>query len=206
MVLAAGCMIAAASAVGTGAYLTWSPEELRNRISPGEVKVEVTETDWDPEKGSHLLPGDKVPKNPAAVNRGTLPVWVFMKVEIPVRTLQTTDTVTKRKRPAKETELFQFRADDSWELLDREQSGKSSSYLYGYRKLLGPGQKTECLFHEITMVNYLEGELSPAEKLQIPVTVNALQVSVCDENTEIKEVYQIYLKQQQQTGEGEVNS
>lgn len=193
----AGIMVFAASAAITSAYLTSTDQTVTNIFIPGTVHGELTETDWEEKSGEHMLPGESRRKNPAVRNTGTLDSWIFLEVEIPVKTLSLVDSQTHRKQPESRTELFTFDANKSWELLDRVEEEHCVRYIYGYQELVAPLQETACLFDMITAVPYLEGSLDDSELLQIPVTAKAIQKNIAPEGTGLKELYQIYLTQQE---------
>ena len=171
------------------------PEKLENRITLGKIDVQLTETKWRPEKGKQLVPKSKVDKNPAVTNTGKNEAWVFLRVQIPSKKMVLVDPVSRKKREAAKTELFSFKADASWELIEREEHESETIYTYGYRSILPPGQTTTALFESVTLVNYLEGELDEEEELFIPVETMAIQTNVCDPGAGLQTVYQQYLQQ-----------
>ena len=118
-------------------------------------------------------------------------------VRIPVKTISLVDLKTHRKQPETRTELFTFEANKNWELLERTEEENSVRYVYGYRELIAPQQETEKLFETITAVSYLEGSLDAQEVFRIPVTAQAIQKNIAPEGTGLKEIYQIYLEQQE---------
>ena len=191
-----GTLVFASSASITSAYFTSTDQTVRNILTPGTVRGELTETDWEEKNGEHLLPGESRKKNPAVRNAGTLASWMFLEVEIPVKTISLVDLKTRRKQPETRTELFTFEANKNWELLERTEEENSVRYVYGYRELIAPQQETEKLFETITAVSYLEGSLDAQEVFRIPVTAQAIQKNIAPEGTGLKEIYQIYLEQQ----------
>ena len=140
-----GTLVFASSAAITSAYFTSTDQTVRNILTPGTVRGELTETDWEEKNGEHLLPGESRKKNPAVRNAGTLASWMFLEVEIPVKTISLVDLKTRRKQPETRTELFTFEANKNWELLERTEEENSVRYVYGYRELIAPQQETEKL-------------------------------------------------------------
>ena len=192
----AGAVIFTASATTTGAYLTRTTDSLKNVLAPGKLTVEVKEPGWQEKSGESVLPAESRTKNPLVKNSGTLDSWMFLEVEIPVKTISLVDLKTHRKQPETRTELFTFEANKNWELLERTEEENSVRYVYGYRELIAPQQETEKLFETITAVSYLEGSLDDQEVFRIPVTAQAIQKNIAPEGTSLKEIYQIYLEQQ----------
>lgn len=165
-------------------------------ITLGSIEVDLTEPEWIPEKGSGLVPGDVVLKDPTAVNTGKNDAWIFLEVQIPVKKISLVDPVTRKKQEARETELFSFTAKDSWELIEKTSGETNRCYVYGYCSAVSPGEKTEPLFEQVTLANYLEGEMDESEKLTMPIEAMAIQTNVCPQGADLKEVYQQYLAQE----------
>ena len=193
---AAGMLVFGTSAAMTSAYFTSTDRTLTNILTPGTVSEKLTETDWEETSGWHMLPGEQRKKNPVVHNTGTLDAWMFLEVEIPVRTISLVDLQTHRKQPEARTELFTFEANEGWELLDRTEETDCVRYIYGYQEIVAPLQETASLFDTITAVPYLEGSLDFREVWKIPVTAKAIQKNIAPEGTGLKELYQIYLEQQ----------
>ena len=59
-----------------------------------------------------------------------------------------------------------------------------------------PGEKTAPLFESVTLVNYLEGELTASDILQIPVEAVAVQDHVCEPGAALTEIYEVYLAEE----------
>lgn len=179
----------------TGAYLVDSPGKLENVITRGAVTVKVTEPGWVPEKATGLTPGSVIAKDPAAVNTGKNDAWVFLKVKVPVKKISLVDEKTGRKQAAKKTELLGFDASGQWELVERTEGEADVSYIYGYRSIVKPGEKTEALFSEVALVNYLEGEIDDTDTMKMPIEAVSVQSDICASGNGLKTVYQEYLKQ-----------
>ena len=70
------------------------------------------------------------------------------------------------------------------------------NFIYGYREIVKPGEKTAPLFESVTLVNYLEGELTASDILQIPVEAVAVQDHVCEPGAALTEIYEVYLAEE----------
>ena len=191
-----GTLVFASSAAITSAYFTSTDQTVRNILTPGTVRGELTETDWEEKNGEHLLPGESRKKNPAVRNAGTLASWMFLEVNIPIRRISLVDENTKRKQPEGETELFRFRINAGWELIEKTRTGNDMHYVYGWKEMVAPTKQTGTLFDSITMVPYLEGSLNDKEVYQIRVTAKAIQKNIAPTGTGMKDLYQIYLSNQ----------
>lgn len=191
-----GVSLFAVSSGLTNAYLTMRPQALKNLITPGTVDIGLTETAWQPEKAKGLTPGSIVPKNPAATNTGESDAWIFLRISVPVRHISVVNPQTHRKEPAADMGVFSFSTTEGWERISDERTEDSVNYVYGYQKLVEPGGQTAPLFETVTLVNYLEGELTAADVLQIPVQAVAVQDHVCEPGAPLAEIYEVYLAQE----------
>ena len=192
----AGAVVFTASAATTGAYLTRTTESLRNILAPGKVTVEVEEPGWQEKSGESMLPGESRIKNPLVKNMGTLDSWIFLEVHIPIRRISLVDEGTKRKQPEEETELFRFQTNEGWELIEKTRSENDMRYVYAWKELVEPLQRTGSLFDRVTMVPYLEGSLNEQEEQQIRVTAKAIQKNIAPAGTGLKDLYHVYLENQ----------
>lgn len=199
-IVAAG-IFAAASGM-TNAYLVRETQTLHNIITPGGISIALTEPAWDPESAQDLVPRQIIAKDPVVTNNGQNAAWVFLRVAVPVRTVATVDPQTKKKEPKADTELFAFDAQAGWELVDSSTDAAAVHYVYGYQKLLSPGESTGALFTEVTFANVLEGEIDGTEPLEIPVEAVAIQENVAAEGG-IYAVYAEYLRQEAADEKGE---
>lgn len=191
-----GVSLFAASSGLTNAYLTEHPKALVNLISSGSVDVELTEPSWQPENALGLVPGSVVPKNPTATNTGKSDAWIFLRVSVPVKRISVVNPQTHRKEPPADIGIFSFIAAEGWERIAAERTADSINFIYGYRKLVKPGEKTTPLFESVTLVNYLEGELTASDILQIPVEAAAVQDHVCEPGAALTEIYEVYLAEE----------
>ena len=192
---AAGIAVFASAAGTTGAYLIYSPEALENIITPGSIEVEVTEPDWVPELGRQMVPGSVIPKDPTVANTGKNDAWIFAKVQVPARSISLVSEATKRKQTAAWTELFTFETNNGWELVEQSVLEDGICYVYGYGDIVKPGEETIALFENVTLVNYLEGELDETDEIFMPIEAMAIQTKVCADGAGLKEIYQQYLNQ-----------
>lgn len=184
----------AASAGMTGAYLARSTEKLNNVITRGSIEVKVTEPGWLEENGRKLTPGSVIAKDPTVVNTGKNEAWVFLKVQIPVKEIVLVDTKTKKKQEPAKVELFSFSSTENWKLVEKNTEGEWVNYVFGYRSPLKAGGKTEPLFRNVTLVNYLEGEIDDGETLTLPIEAMAIQTNVCADGADLKVIFEEYLK------------
>lgn len=182
-------MMGAAAGV-TAAYLSRSPGVVQNVITVGTIKAELTEEHWKPENGAAVYPGESIDKDPVVKNTGENDAYVFLEVSVPIENIALVERETERKTERQSCELFSFHADEeSWKPLEYKTADGQACYVYGYKKVLQPGEKTTPLFEQVTAVNYLEGELQEGENYGIHVTAKAIQG-----NTDEQAVEQIYME------------
>ncbi len=110
--------------VGVGsliAFLTDTDQET-NVFTIGSIKIELTETNWNPNSGLNVLPGQPISKNPAIKNIGNNPAYVYIKVVNPIVELDNGSTGV----------LFNYTAKSGWTELDQiEQCGyRATTYYY----------------------------------------------------------------------------
>ena len=68
-------IIAILTIIGLGslfAYLT-DTDQKTNVFTIGSIKIELTETNWNPSNGENILPGQPINKNPKINNIGNNP-------------------------------------------------------------------------------------------------------------------------------------
>lgn len=187
--LAAGTMLMMSAMVSTQAFLVKETDKLMNQIAPGNVAVMLTEPHWNPETEIRMEPGSSTEKDPVVKNSGSLDAWIFLKVKVPKRKIICVDPKTHRKEESRTTELFSFRANEKWKLIEKQDSEDLVSYIYGYETTVKPKESTESLFDAITMIEYLEGELKQDEILQIPIEATAIQWNVSLEQAGVEAAY-----------------
>lgn len=197
-----GILIGTAGITGaSAAYLQQSTEMLQNVITAGSVKGELLEPNWKEASGTFAYPGKSLEKDPMVKNTGENSAAVFLEIVIPMENISVVDENTGKKTEKQERELFYFQPKDGWELISRSSSAKGMTYVYGYQRNLEPGEITEPLFEKVTLVPYLEGELSGEKKLEIPVTAKVIQAQNLEKS--LKEIYQEYLNQEKYDKEEE---
>lgn len=171
------------------AYMTSAPAAIENHVSTAELKITLTEPHWDETKAAHMLPGSTVEKDPIVTNISETDAWIFLEVHVPCREIAVVDETTRRKKERSRTELFSFAASEEWELVERRETESETVYVYGCRQIVKPGKKTAALFTSVRIVNYLEGELSAEETLQMQIIARAIQSSCCEKGSGLKEIY-----------------
>ncbi len=176
LVLVTGCCLFAGTTVGTQAYMVKGSDTLWNRFVPGNVAVAVTQTQG----------------KTAVINKGTLGAWTFLEISVPQSMMRCVDPVTRKKTSEKKNDLITFHNNDGWRLLNQKEEKNQVTYTYGYERLLAPKEITEPLFDEISLVNYLEGELDSKKEWTVPVRAFAVQGSIARLEDGVEEAYRFF--------------
>ena len=156
------------------AYLT-DFDAVTNEFTVGNVDIDVTEPTWDPEENKDVIPGEEINKDPQITNKGSNDAFVYLEVSVPIRSLITADVSGNRidKAPV---ELFSFRADKNWTLMDSYEKDSSKVYIYSYNEILSPDKTTSALFQKMTFANVVEGQID-GQTFEVPVRGYAIQTS-----------------------------
>ena len=190
-----GFSLFAASSGITNAYLQ-DQKTVCNVVTTGGVKIDLTEPAWEPEQAEGLTPDSAVPKNPIVTNTGKTDAWIFLRVSVPVKNIILVEPQTRRKTESVQTELFAFTAGEDWELLEKKPEKDMVCYVYGFRRVVPPQDRTTPLFESVKLVNYLEGELTQEDVLDMPIEAAAIQDHVCPPGARLSEIYRVYLEQE----------
>lgn len=187
----------------TYAYLSADPGTAVNVITVGDIEIDLKEESWEKENAQELHPKEAAAKDPVAVNTGSNPAYVFLEVVMPMRDFSVVSEHGE-KEESKMQRLFQYDADmTAWELLEETVKGGNAVSVYGYRKVLLPGESTTPLFTEVTAVNYLEGSLDASEVFSIDITAKAIQDQIQTSAQSLDEIYTEFLRQTEMDSIGE---
>ena len=179
IVLAALAAVISGAAAGSGksriestsAYFS-DRESHTNIYTFGEVSADGTETEWNPEHGTHLLPGESMPKNPQIVNTGANAAVVFIALDSPVLSRVRTAQPDGSYQEASSIEAWHYLQNDgtegfheNWILLETDTpKANVIRRIFGYCGALpgkneGKTAETVPLFTSIQAVNYVEGSM-----------------------------------------------
>ena len=196
-------LIGAALGISAGAlsaYMT-SSETATNTFTAGEVKIDLQEPAWKPEDGKHLVAKQTVLKDPKIKNTGKNPAYVFMTVQVQVRTLTLYNDAGRKEEYSETTELFNLKKNvngiyetlsdtnsGNWVLLkDRSTYGTKdesfTTYVYAYRVPVEPNATSDALFDAVQLKNVIEGysEMSKlSTKDEYPITINGYAIQATD--------------------------
>ncbi len=207
-------LVAASATVGTSiAYLSKNTEQRANTFLLKGVAIDLIEDKWDAltDTDKLLYPAKSVDKDPCVKNNGTADIYVFIEVVIPRRAIKTVTAAETIEDHAQPIDLFTYQINSDWVQIGSDQLSADRSTVtrvYGYKKILSPGQTTQTLFDKIKFVNMLEGTIPMNTQLTIPVNAYAIQTEALssagtaypyDENagiaTRLSQAYNIYKAQ-----------
>lgn len=172
------------AAGGIMAYFT-DNETVVNTFTVGKVSLSLIEPGWKPPKD--ITPNQEIIKDPQIVNDGVNKEYVFMEVIVPYRKIIVANQ-DGTKRPAADTELFQYSLNPGWTEIGVPQKDEAKKtvkhlYVYGTASLcteLQKGKTTAPLFNKVTFVNAVEGQ--NLETTTQEITVHAYGIQTTDIN------------------------
>ena len=173
--LSAALVLAALLGPGaTLAYMTDS-ENTVNTVDPAKLSLRLDEPAFI--DGQKMRPGDSIAKDPEVTNTDSVPMLVFLTVEVPEADVRTVDPETKKIIESREHELFSYDVSDSWRLLDSYfvEERCAVAYVYGYLEVLPRGETTAPLFNSVTFLNILEGEIAKGTVLTVDLNAFGIQ-------------------------------
>lgn len=196
-------------------------EEQNNVFSTGNVKIELNEPLYslpeNEEKRREISAGDSFIKDPSVTNKGKSDCYVFLELEIPKSRRLFIDK-EGQKLPEKSRNLFQFKFNENWKLVEEKDKESCAVYRLAYAAndkltVLPAGEKTETVFkdNKVKLADVIE--LPEKENFTIPVRAYGIQTTdlkgtdgTGSENPE--EVYTLLLNQmdtEQKGKEGKLN-
>ena len=146
-----------------------STERQKIIIGPEEF-VEITPSTFFPEKAD-MKPGDSLSINPTLTNDGSVYMYMFMRVEMPMY-----DT----------SGLFEINNGDDWELIKGEIDPNDPSQwieVYRYNQTLPPDQTTIALADKMTLKKISNYEFANMPDLEVAMTGYGCAVSEATEDT-----------------------
>ncbi len=192
---AAAAALVLLSAGATVAFFTDQDEKL-NTFTVGNIDIQLDEPEWDPENGKNITPDKEVNKDPQITNTGVNDAYVFMEVSIPRSSVSTADADGGVNAAAVQ-DLFTFKANEGWTLMNKKSNTSSTTYYYAYTnadntmKALSPLGVTAPVFDSVRFINMVEGELS-SNNLSINVIARGIQTDGLN-TTDPEEVYALVM-------------
>lgn len=183
----------------TFSYMSDS-QKITNKFDPAAGKLKIEEPGYDEKTdGDRIMkPGMSAVKDPVVKNTGEVPLYVFLKVTVPVKNVR---TVTEKVHISAKAnrELFSYDIGSGWVQVGGrvlEISGAARTYVY-INGPLAPGESTLPLFETVEYINILEGEIDPDEDLLMEVKAfgiqsDNLELTGANGESRAKEAYEIW--------------
>lgn len=182
------CLAAALLITGAVAFMT-ATDSADNVFTVGNVKIDLTEPNWDETKAEDIISGQVIAKDPTVTNTGANNAYVYVMVEVPK--VYKTDIVSQNAEGKWVTEeksqyqLFDYAVNDGWTLIDSKVTTKADSdeaynyYLYAYDTSVAPAGSVT-LFDEVKFANVTSNFINTVTgeeivDLNINVTSYAIQ-------------------------------
>ncbi len=177
------------------AVLMTKTERRVNEFTFGDAQIDLTEENWDTLKPEDkiLYPNRVIVKDPKVKNTGKTDLYIFIEVQIPCANIQTVHTETDKEtlNPADWHELFSYKVNEGWELIENGLSDdkKTATKVYAYTaKIVAPEETTSTLFDSVQYMNVIEGQLKMGDTLNMPINAYAIQAEYLNEQgTTVKE-------------------
>lgn len=130
--------------------LLTSHDSKDNVFTMGNVKVTLTEPNWDQDAASAATPNQIIDKDPTVNNTGKNDAYVFVRVEVPIES----DTEMFTLLDSAEAEGI----NTGWSLLKSATSGGKKIYTYSYGTsdaltALAPGSSTNPVFSKVKVAS-----------------------------------------------------
>ena len=139
---------------GTIAYFT-SKDTNAGDYKFGEVKIELSEPNWDPEDDHVVKSNAEFDKDPQVTNKGTADSYVRIKVK--VTDLEVLQELLEADAPKDIEKLWSASVGSDWELSgDPEVKEDEATFTYVYTNVLPAGETTAPLFEKVVFPDGLE--------------------------------------------------
>lgn len=196
--LSSGILLGGTDIKTTSAYFT-DQEFHTNIYTFGDITADGTETEWNPEEASHLLPNEMTAKNPVLVNTGDNAAVGFIVLDSPLLKEAVTADETGTRIVQNGAEIWTYLdasgkegfsaewipvetgfADAGHKQVSDEKNAVYKRRIFGFKDGL-PGRngetyaKTAPLFSAIKTMNYVEGSVKESDLHGIDVYFLAVQ-------------------------------
>ncbi len=210
MLWISGTALAAMIVVVTIAFFNMD-DMVTNVFKTENVNILLVEENYPGNTNSevnNMQPYSDIDKNPSIINNGSAPVYVFLKVTVPVRTFQeisangnvTPNTTTSEIFKISYSDGTTFNTENWLELPDKETGTAydkdTRTYIFAYKRILDVGVQTEELFSQVQLKHILGG-ISGGDSVGIKIEAYAIQsenlsISISEENLTAETFGQIY--------------
>lgn len=196
------------SITGAIAFLSSKTEPKYNNFTIGEIKIELTEPQWDslpdenknkiPDVAENLSPSETIVKDPTITNTGSNDAFVYLKISVPKASVKNMDNNGEIIYPSENNpvELFSFDVNPNWaEFMTDDTNENYVEHYYHYKKAIMPNETTTPLFETVTFIDVIEGQIEE-EKYQIQVAAYGAQAIKDDANSNVYSEWNALAKQE----------
>ncbi len=172
---------------GTLAFLVKQTNREANGFTFGNADIELTEEQWQKltDEERTVYPGKRVTKDPKVTNTGETDIYVYLEVKIPradVRTVSAGVDGAEKIDDPQVRNLFSYTPAGDWIEIENTTDDEWNTIIYGYDKILKPGEETTALFDSVEYLNIVEGELKKDTRLNMPINAYAIQTGYLNES------------------------
>lgn len=172
--------------------------KVTNSFTVGDIEVEVSEPNWNPEEGKDITPNKVIKKDPLVTNTGVNDAYAFVSVKVPKANV-TTVTANGALNEKKVQDLFTYKVNNNWKLIKTNDGTDHTEYVYGYvgdngnMKVLKKGEKTNPVFDSVQFINIVDEQI---DGQNLDIDVDAMGIQTADLGTTSPlEMYNIIVNQ-----------
>lgn len=174
-IIAAIAVLAIVLIAGSSIAYFNSKDTADNVFTVGNVKIELTEEHWDPEKEHIISAKASFKKEPIVKNTGSNDAYVRLKVNV-----SDYDLISEACGDIDLKTLFDgWDPDGKWELASevRNDENGSMDYIFRYKELLPVGEGTDPLFNAVTFPDNVDMDkiMQLPETFDIKISADAIQ-------------------------------
>lgn len=207
-VLCVGAIVGVVGVSGIMAYLT-DTDKATNNFTVGEVKIDLTEPEWDkltdtdndeiPDIAENMSANQTVAKDPTVTNIGSENAYIYLKVTVPKASVITAnaDGTLANNGVATATPLFTYSPSNNWTEITAQkvETDTAITHVYYYNDIVAPNGSTDALFSSVTFANIIEDQIDKDTTEQIDVEAYAIQSDNLPSGTTVASAYGIYVNQ-----------
>ena len=102
--------------------------KVTNSFTVGDIEVEVSEPNWNPEEGKDITPNKIIKKDPLVTNTGVNDAYAFISVKVPKADV-TTVTANGTLNEKKVQDLFTYTVNNNWKLIKTNAADDHTEYV-----------------------------------------------------------------------------
>ena len=164
-------------AVGSIFAFFTDKDTATNEFTVGNVSIDLTEPNWNPDNGKDLVPNQTVKKDPTITNDGVNDEYVFAKVTVPNAAV-TAATKDGEVLPEANEDLFYYEVNSGWTLINTAEEEGQTVYTYVWGTADKPtalkkNAKTSAIFDSVTFINLVETGMDKYKGASTQINIKA---------------------------------